>query len=519
MNIKNIVLTVFTSGLFWGYANAQSIDDAVIFSKDDNAATARIKGMGNVQTALGGDISSVNGNPAGLGFFSRSDINITFDYLHNSNKSNFLGNDSKSTKGNFGVSQAGVVFNFPSRNQLQGYKGWQNLNIGISYNKKQNFSNSLIYNGDNQETSYVNNLTDLMANSESFENDFKYSNIVEKFAVAQDGYFPLAEEFYNKNQVNDILTKGFNSNTAIAFGANYNNTFYIGATLGMSFFKYEKSKVFSEYGMTKLPADVLKDNPNSEYAKPSNPDKYRFLDKSYELIDDYAQNTEGSGVDLKIGMIFKPSFDWNIGLTITTPTWYSITDRTDAFTDIYFFEDETTANHFNKYESDLAQSNEDYNFISPWKFSLGATKFFDRGLLSAEAEYITYNTMKYSDYNYPNYYSSTNDDIKDYLKGAFNLRVGGEYLLTDRVSGRAGFNIIGTPYKDVEETNVNGSVGLGFKLSKSTYLDLTVIHQVNSYSASPYKLSDFWHNSGSFEPVADIKHSRTNALITIGAKF
>lgn len=523
MNSKKLLLYALISSACYSAAQAQSIDDAVILSKDDNPATARIKSMGNVQTALGGDISSINGNPAGLGFFSRSDISITFDYLHNNNKTNYLSTDSKSKKGNFGVSQVGVVFNFPSRNQIGGYKGWQNFNMGISYNKKQNFNNSLIYQGYNGETSYVNMLTDLMDADGQFRDDFAKSNLVDQFGgdAKGDGYYPLAVEFDPNNpnlQHNDVLTKGNHSNTAIAIGANYNNKLYLGATMGLSFFRYEKSKIFEENGWTKLPDEVKLDNPNSAFLDPSG-NKYQFLDKSYQLFDEYSQITEGSGIDLKLGMIYKPSTDWNVGLTLTTPTWSSISETTDAFTDVNFYDNPESSESFHSYNSDLYSSDQSYNITSPWKFALGLTKFFNRGLISAEMEYITYNTIKYSNPNYSNAYDDLNQDIKDNLQGVFNVRVGGEVLLNNILSARAGFNYYGNPYKYADETNLNGSVGLGIKLSNTLYMDLAVVHQVNKYSVSPYVLSSFWHDRGSFEPTADIKLNRTNALLTFGAKF
>jgi len=51
------------------------------------------------------------------------------------------------------------------------------------------------------------------------------------------------------------------------------------------------------------------------------------------------------------------------------------------------------------------------------------------------------------------------------------------------------------------------------------YMDVAVVHQVNSYSTAPYTLSGFWHDLGSYEPVADLTHRRTNALLTLGARF
>lgn len=517
MNSKKILLSLILSGSIIGFSYGQSVDDAVTFSKDEAPASARIKGMGNVQTALGGDISAINGNPAGLGFYSRSDINITMDYLNNSNKTSFLGTNSTSNKGNLGITQAGVVFNFPGRDR--GFNGWQSLSLGISYNKRQNFNNSWVYDGVNNETSFVNNLTDLMDGDTQFRNDFRKSNLVETFANANDGYFPLAVEFDDKHQVNDVLTKGNHNNTSLAFGANYNNTFYIGATLGFTFFRYERSKIFEENGWTKTPAEVLEDNPNSAYANPANPELYRFLDQSYQLLDDYSQISEGSGVDLKLGMIFKPTVDWNIGMTIKTPTWNTISESTRAFTDVNFYPDMDSNNSFHTYESDLYTSQQDYTINTPWRFALGATKFFDRGLLSAEAEYITYNSIRYTTPTSTNAFINVNKYIAEDLKGAFNLRVGGEYLINNMMSARAGVNYFGNPYKYAEETNYNGSIGLGFKLSNALYMDVAVVHQVNSYSTVPYSLSEFWHNNGSYEPIADLTHHRTNALLTFGARF
>ena len=514
MSIKHIVLSAFISSVFWGAAQAQSVDDALIMSKEDITGSARMRGLGNAQTALGGDISSLNGNPAGLGFFNRSDASITLNYLNNTNKTTFEGVNNSSKKDNFGIDQAGIVFNFPTSRYNN--SGWQNFNVGISYNKTQNFNNRLTYEGNNNSTSIVNGLTDLM--SGNFEADFANSNIVEKFGDASKGYFPLAVENGAKNQYNDIITKGDKAKTSFGFGANYNNTFYIGATLGLTSIKYEKKSSFIENGWTKNRGAILADNAQSEYADPANP-KYDFAEASYELFDNFSQYAEGSGIDVKVGMILKPASDWNFGLTITTPTWTTINEDTRAYTDVNFYDNETSANPFSIYESDFYDSGLDFNMTTPWKFALGATKYFNAGLLTADVEYVTNNTIKYSSASsYPsNRYDNVNADIKNNLQGSFNIRIGGEYLFTNVVSGRAGFNYFGNPYKHADDTNVSGSLGLGFRLSNAAYLDLAVVHQVNSYKQSPYTIDEgFW---GVSAPVAAIDHKRTSGLMTLGFKF
>lgn len=517
MRFKYTLLSVFISSVFWGKAKAQSIDDAVILSKEENTGSARTKGMGNIQTAIGGDISSIIGNPAGLGFYTRSDVSGTLNLLGNKYQTNYFGTNSNSGKTRLGIDQAGAVFYFPTNNR----SGWYNFNVGISYNKTKNFNSTHAYEGINNTSTIVNTLTDLMADNKTFEEDFYVgSGIVEKFANAKDGYFPLAVEKGDKDQYNEIVTRGSKNKTAISFGSNYNSKLYVGASIGITSFDYEKRTQFIENGWTKSPAQIKVDNPNSTFADPTNPD-YQFTSASYELFDNFNQRTTGTGIDLKIGAIFKPTKDWNIGATITSPTWMNVQDDTRAYTDVDFYDNAASTNTFYYYESKFYNSSEDYNMSTPWKFSLGLTKFFSRGLISGEVEYVTFNSIRYSTPDgFPNTrLSNINNNIKNNLQGVANVRIGGEYLFTDMISGRAGFNYFGNPYKNASETNYSGSLGLGFKLTNSLYLDLAVVHQINEYKTAPYTLSGFWMDRGLTEPIANITNKRTSGILTIGAKF
>ena len=48
--------------------------DALRFSQTNYGSTSRFKAMGNAQIGVGGDISSLGGNPAGLGLFTKSEF-------------------------------------------------------------------------------------------------------------------------------------------------------------------------------------------------------------------------------------------------------------------------------------------------------------------------------------------------------------------------------------------------------------------------------------------------------------
>ena len=58
---------------------AQSAIDAYNLSQTDQRGTARFMAMGGAFTALGGDLSTLNQNPAGIGIYRRSEIGATLD--------------------------------------------------------------------------------------------------------------------------------------------------------------------------------------------------------------------------------------------------------------------------------------------------------------------------------------------------------------------------------------------------------------------------------------------------------
>ena len=48
------------------------------FSHLFNGGSARIKGIGGATTSLGGDVSSISINPAGVGFFNKKVFSISY---------------------------------------------------------------------------------------------------------------------------------------------------------------------------------------------------------------------------------------------------------------------------------------------------------------------------------------------------------------------------------------------------------------------------------------------------------
>jgi hypothetical protein len=71
------ILCAFSTGLIAQNTYSSFANEAVLFSQTGQSGTARFVGLGNANTSLGGDISNISGNPAGLGFYNRSAWSIS----------------------------------------------------------------------------------------------------------------------------------------------------------------------------------------------------------------------------------------------------------------------------------------------------------------------------------------------------------------------------------------------------------------------------------------------------------
>ncbi|WP_398455956.1 OmpP1/FadL family transporter [Sphingobacterium thalpophilum] len=530
MTIRKLLFgTAFLMGAA-GTAQAQYTKDVLLFSQGDNGGTARFKAMGNASTALGGDISSITSNPAGLGYFNQSDISVTGRYLNNKNKTEYFGQNSNSSKNNFNLDNAGIVFHLPTyRNGGNLDKGWLNFNVGIAYNRNYVYNNLLEYRGVNNTSSITNAYSDRLSSpdgmrgwgQELYNNSLLFdvdpNNAGQYRPISVGGLYDGKQGF---DQVNSILEKGSKSESVLSFGANYSNKLYLGAALGFTAFTYDNSSWYTEYGQTMTAEQLKKVNPSSDFLDPKNTNKYKMLGVDYELFDDYVQASDGTGIDFKLGMIYKFTPTFSMGFTAKTPTFMSIRDESYSNSEFrYFNKNENTSFKEYRTSDDAGYSYLEYNMNTPYRLSLGASQLFSRGLLTADVEWVDYGAMRFRDAGTSNKALETamNQNIKENYQGAFNARIGGEILFDNVFSGRAGFNYSGNPYKNADYTNYTASLGIGAKLGRGMYIDLTGAYNAVNYKENPYLIAeDYWNKAS---PAADIKNQRTNIVLTIGSKF
>ena len=97
------IIALFVSVAHFSYAQGEV--EALNYSRNGLYGTARAMGMGNAFGALGGDLTGVSINPAGIGVYRSSEIVGTLGFMSNSSE---VG-DTKESKSDFNVHNLGFV--------------------------------------------------------------------------------------------------------------------------------------------------------------------------------------------------------------------------------------------------------------------------------------------------------------------------------------------------------------------------------------------------------------------------
>src|SRR3970282_3031623 len=107
--MKKYIFLLF-AGFTFSAPQSQEIIAAVRYAQDNLSGTARFREMGGAFGALGGDLSSINVNPAGSAIFSNNQITLTLSSFNPKNNSNYFGTNTSASDNSFDMNQTGGVF-------------------------------------------------------------------------------------------------------------------------------------------------------------------------------------------------------------------------------------------------------------------------------------------------------------------------------------------------------------------------------------------------------------------------
>ena len=523
--MKKNLLTV-CGLIIMSVATAQNAYDAERVIGNELNGTARFIGMGGAMGSLGGDMSVMGTNPAGIGIYRSHDVAISFGFNNTGTESTFNGTSMNENKTRASLDQLGFVYT----NKIGNTTSLRFVNFGFNYHKSKNFNRLFSMGGALDGFSQSNYLADEMNawgmdSPNEFDEMLNAQNPYSKYwnnypVLGVMGVMTGIVDFPN----NDVIgwlgdSNHFHSQETggihqydFSVGLNIEDRLYLGATLGVYDFNYNRYSSYMEY----LNDD--QGNPNGSYT----------LENYYDM--------EGSGVDLKLGVIYRPFEEspFRVGLSVHTPTWYDLTESYNATlsSDIVYWGESYTQTLSDELNPDYLIY--DYHLVTPWKFNVSmGTTLSNLVALGAEYEYQDYSSAQMQDMD--GYELGGQNDINDFLKGVHTFRVGMEALIAPQFSLRAGYNYSTAAFQDYAYNSLSlygTNTDFNNTQSKNTFTAGfgyrgSVIYADMAYKYDMYK-SDFCAFDSNYNfvtgetdllPAASVNNNRHQLVLTIGARF
>jgi len=508
--IKRLIL--ISAGILFAFinVNAQEFpsDLALTFSRTQTGGSARILGLGGVNTSLGGDISSISTNPAGLGFYNRSEISLTPMINILSNNTSYLGSSNSTSLTRFNIGNLGLVINNSRSDKVPG--AWKGGSFGFSFNRINDFNNEIYYSGTNVENDYIDYILNFANGNDAEIGDFYsvdmayYTYLINDFSIDQNGdtlagwdsfvEFPTVDTPVRQSE--RIITSGSQNKWDLSYGGNFNDRFYFGLGLGIVTVSYTNEKYYEE---DRYPGSIL--------------NRYTLYER---------QKVDGVGVNGNLGIIVRPINTLTVGINFTTPTVYSFNDEFNTTLNADWNE---SAYDYYGDDSNFEGNHTEDNFLDPLTYTIntpmrlnaGASYFFNKnGFISADIEWVDYSKAKVrsneTDYGFDN------QEIARLYRSVINYRLGGEYRVgIFRI--RAGYNYQADPMADQTDMKLainTYSGGIGLR-KRQFYADFTYLYSTTEGNRAPYNIDPSLEIGPT--PVADINYARSGLIFTVGFLF
>lgn len=513
MNVIRKLILISACILFANFnVNAQEFpsDLALTFSRTTTGGSARILGLGGVNTSLGGDITSISTNPAGLGFYNRSEVSLTPVININSTNTSYLGTASSTQFTKFNMGNLGVVINNSKSDKIPG--GWRGGSFGFSFNRINDFNHEVYYSGSNVENDYIDYILNYANGNEVKVGDFYtvdmayYTYLINDFSIDQgtgdtlnlwDSFveYPTVDSPVEQNE--RIITSGAQNKWDLSYGGNFNDRFYFGFGLGIITINYKNEKYYQE---DRYPGSIL--------------NRYILYER---------QAVDGVGVNGNLGIIVRPINTLTLGINYTTPTIYSFNDEFQ--TSLNSVWNEGAYDYYgndSNFEGNQTEENIldplTYTINTPMRLNVGASYFFNKnGFISGDLEWVDFSKAKINS-NDGNY-SVDNREIADKYRSVVNYRVGGEYRV-GIFRFRAGFNYQSDPMANPssgKQLAVNTySAGLGLR-KKSFYTDFGYLYATTKGSRAPYIIDPSLEIGPT--PLAEINYAQSRLVFSFGFLF
>jgi hypothetical protein len=370
---------------------AQNYIDAIRLGFPGLGSNARALGMGNAFNALSDDASASYFNPAGFGLIKKMEFSGGLSFNNFDNSTTLFGNETQDNTTNTSLNRISFALPFPT------YQG--SLVFGLSYHQSKDLSSIIKFDGFNPGSN--SKIQDLNVSTD----------------VPFDLY--LTDENYNSifngqlNQSGNILNTGGIDNWTFSGAIEVEKNFFIGGNLTVINGNFESNNDYYE--------DDTKNVYQGETAT-GEPTTIDFL--TFYLNNNLKWDI--GGWNAKIGFLYQLEDLARFGATVQFPKTYTI----DEEFNVTGYSEFGTGSRY-ELDAEFYSSPVKYDITTPFELTGAAALNLKGIILSAEATYIDYTQMEFSNAEGIDvgYISDRNKEIKDELTSALNYNVGLEYTV------------------------------------------------------------------------------------------
>lgn len=520
-------------------AHAQSgyAGDALLYMRQNPSGTARTLGLAGANVSLGADFGNLTSNPAGLGFYTKSEVTLTPGVGFGTDKAGQIANSAaypnssfpslSQNANSFHIASAGVVFTNRRPDSDQS-SDWRGGSFALGFTRLADFNQSFRYqsttddnhsffqrlrepygNADYNSSSYQTAVNDIQNQYLNSSQGSQYINIdglalgtglVDHRSVVNpnpgampgDSLYQLATPRRRGaiTQNETVKSTGSLSQFDLGYGGNYRDKLYVGGGVGIVSLNRTRTATFSE-------------SSNNGTGDPQD-----FLSQDY-------LKTTGTGINARLGFIYKVADEFRLGGSIQTPTYIRLTD---------VYSTTLTANTFYAATALVqatptlitAPGSFDYSITTPFRANGGATVLLSKyGFLTADIEYVGYSSAKFNtiDNSSDAGLDYANSTISNGYQNVVNYRVGAEGRF-NILRARLGFAYYADPYKNSSYGRAQKyyTAGVGVR-TKQFFVDLAGVYLDAKDQYQPYSLAT------RESPTINITQNRFTASLTGGLIF
>ena len=508
-----------------GQATAQTAEDAFRFSERSPATGPRMIGLAGAGFSGVADYSALFSNPAGLGFFQRSSFSGSLNSVYATDESfsrssgfSPIGIDEDVSETNIG--NFAYIYRAPTK---QG-----SFVVGLAFNQINSFERDLRFTGTNSNSTISTSFLpfddeySLIGNDLDALNDLPFAafngGVIEfypEFLEEDPGAYPFLEAVVpgtSIDQAGSVIETGRMNEVNLGGAVEASPGVMVGLSANLIFGEYTFNSVFEE-------TDVFNENTAQDYSV--------LLDdgsllEGFDFLS-YRQFVESDllGVNARLGVSANVAPTVRIGLSIETPTLYSVEESFGAQYETFF--DDGGSLIYGDLRDDVGNGVFDYEITTPWRLGAGIGFHSDVVTVLADVEFVDWSQLELDADVDQAFFDDLNRTIEEDYEAVVNGRLGIEFRLSDLML-RGGVAYKSDPL-DITLTKSDGStldrdklyfsVGLGYRFDNRFQVDFGWMQGRYDNVYSAYSLDRLTPS----DPALFIDEEVTQNQFVVGATF